>query len=125
MKVGTSVGCEYRWPYAHAHPDCWTKPYRGTVVAKDDPRAWARTLAFPQDRPDPAAVAAHVRRCEELYGPDRDVCPVLYVWDGEEVVMWERESALKPYAIMLRLWRSARAAAYAGLQGATLDVRTA
>lgn len=46
MKPGTQVGAE-RWPYDHAHPDCWQRPLAGEVLEVTDPRAWANTIAFP------------------------------------------------------------------------------
>lgn len=48
MKPGDRVKCTYRG----AH--------RGTLLALDDPRAWAGTIAFPDTNPDPEAVRAHV-----------------------------------------------------------------
>lgn len=50
--AGTRVKCAYR------------ESYEGTVLAHDDPQAWAGSLAFPEQSPDRAAVKAHVARCE-------------------------------------------------------------
>lgn len=50
--AGTRVRCAYR----DAH--------EGTVLAHDDPRAWAGSIAFPGSSPDPAEVTAHVAKCE-------------------------------------------------------------
>jgi hypothetical protein len=83
---GTYVRCHYRQP---------ASPYRrgdgslhiGVVLALNDPRAWARTLAFSSDTPDPAAVTAHVASClaRGLLQDGRQ--PVLYDfgvrWDSQ------------------------------------------
>ena len=65
VKVGDRVGAG-RWPYSHAHPDCWGKPWAGVVLSETDPRAWANTLAFPVSSPDPAAVKEHVAECKSM-----------------------------------------------------------
>jgi len=44
LPVGAEVGAQ-RWPYHAAHPDCWWRPWKGVVLALDDPRAWSRTIA--------------------------------------------------------------------------------
>lgn len=76
MKPGTRVRCRYRDTHA------------GTVLAKDDPRAWAGSLAFPCDAPDPVAVAAHVARCEAEGLLSDGKLPVL--WDFG-TLYWDRD----------------------------------
>jgi hypothetical protein len=65
--AGSRVKCNYRVNDTTKHE------HVGTVLAKDDPRAWAGTLAFPESDPDPAAVKAHVEKCERRR---EDVCGV-------------------------------------------------
>lgn len=110
---GTEVGCEYRWPYDHAHPDCWQPPHKGVVLALDDPRAWRGSVAFPRaEMLTPEAVTKHVEWClsEKLLF---DKVPVLYTQEsGEQFMQWD--SKLRPYAEELAAWEAARAAKYAG-----------
>ncbi len=113
MKIGTKVGAK-RWPYAHAHPGCWNQPWVGTVVAKDDPRVWQGTIAFPGNRlPSAAKVKAHVEWCLSqglLTG-----IPVLWNFDGPTGprVYWEKPENVVPYADDLAAWELARAEAFA------------
>ena len=108
---GTEVGCEYRWPYDHAHPDCWQKPHKGVVLALDDPRAWRNSLAFPAtmypDGPPQDKLTAHVEKCLSN-GLLTSHVPVLYVntLDGTEFIQWD--SKLRPYADELTAWNKAR-----------------
>jgi hypothetical protein len=74
---GATVRCEYRGDHT------------GVVLADDDPRAWAGTLIFPSESPDPSAVRAHVAklRAEKFFS--REVKrPVLWsfgrvYWDSK------------------------------------------
>jgi hypothetical protein len=70
LAPGTPVRCDYR------------DGHRGIVLARNDARAWANTLAFPTDSPDPDAVSVHVACC--TFGDDKH--PVLYPfgvrWDS-------------------------------------------
>src|SRR6478735_1809519 len=50
FKAGTWVGAG-RWPNQHAHPDHWSKPFRGQVLDFCDVRAWANSIHFPEDVP--------------------------------------------------------------------------
>lgn len=77
VKPGDRVRCDYR------------DGHRGTVLAADDPRAWAGSIAFPAPNPDPAAVAAHARR----YPAEPGRHPVL--WDFGNIY-WDRH--LSPVA---------------------------
>jgi hypothetical protein len=70
LAPGTPVRCDYR------------DGNRGIVLARNDARAWANTLAFPTDSPDPDAVSAHVAQC--TFGDDKH--PVLYPFG----VRWDR-----------------------------------
>lgn len=106
MKPGANVGAK-RWPYAAAHPDCWEQPWSGTLLALDDPRAWAGTIAFPEAQPTRAAVRRHLAKSE----PSERV-PVL--WDFGAiglVVQWEQGASLRPYEADVAAWETARAAA--------------
>lgn len=70
---GTRVKCAYRVN------DTTGFEHVGTVLAKDDPRAWAGSLAFPEASPDASAVAAHVARCEARG----------YLSDAKQPVLWD------------------------------------
>lgn len=115
-KIGDSVGA-HRWPYWAAHPDCWGKPWGGVVIALDDPRAWANTLAFPTPDPDPEKVKAHVQWCksQDLL---KDKCAVLWDFEGKAVPTFESygrnsDYDVRPYANDFRKWKQERAAMYA------------
>ncbi len=110
VKVGSRVGAG-RWPYAACHPDCWGKPWQGLVLAVDDPRAWAGTLAFPGKRPNREAVKAHVAWCR-AQGLLDDRQPVLWAFGDRKQVYWESAASLRPYAQDLEAWTAARQAAY-------------
>lgn len=73
---GTRVKCAYR------------NQHMGTVLAKDDPRAWAGSLAFPEASPDPQAVRAHVARCESRGDLSDATQPV--AWDFGRIY-WDRQ----------------------------------
>jgi hypothetical protein len=94
-----------RWPMGGGNVP--GRPWRGTVLAEDDPRAWAGSLAFPGGDPDPEAVSAHVRK--HPLRPGR--YPVLWDFGGEEVVHYETEKpghyGLKPYEEDVEAWQSA------------------
>lgn len=108
---GTEVGCEYRWPYDHAHPDCWQPPHKGVILALDDPRAWKDTIAFPNRLPEQAEVTKHVEWCLSQQLLQGSV-PVLYIssLDGEELKFVQWDSKLRPYAEELAAWEAARQA---------------
>lgn len=106
---GEKVGAQ-RWPYAAAHPDCWGRPWAGVVLAQDDPQAWARTLRFTTDSPDPAEVRAWVEHCHAEGLLDSAV-PVLWAFD-EPRVYWQDVAGLRPYADDLAAWFEARGRAW-------------
>lgn len=107
LQIGDEVGAR-RWPYASAHPDCWGRPWKGILLAAHDPRAWVRSVVFPTDTPDPAAVRAHVRRFPRL---GRDTVPVLWDFGDEQIVYWEDRASLRLYAADVVAWEAALAAA--------------
>ncbi len=74
IAVGATVRCAYRPGHV------------GIVLAMDDVRAWAGTLAFPDPSPDPVAIAAHIARHAMVLSAERSV-PVLYPFG----VRWDRE----------------------------------
>lgn len=116
--IGSEVGAG-RWPMKAAHPGCWGKPWKGILLAVDDPRAWAGTLAFPSATPDPVAVKAHVAWCRSqgLLRGDR----VSVLWDfGSHGFQnhWERTEAVRPYAEDLAAWEAEHTAARGSVAGA-------
>lgn len=114
--IGKRVGAG-RWPYSAAHPDCWEKPYEGTVLALDDPRAWAGTSAFPTDKPNAEAVKAHVEWCQEQNLLATEL-PVLWDFPSGQMVRWEQISSLVTPEEDFTAWTKARAEAYGHSQAA-------
>jgi hypothetical protein len=106
LNIGTLVGAG-RWPYSHMHSNGWGTPWSGTLLARDDPRAWAGTLAFPESDPDPEAVKKHVKRCDEQLWLDTRV-PVLWDFGTYSRVLWEDKESLRPYDEDVRQWHIAR-----------------
>jgi hypothetical protein len=107
LTPGTLVGAR-RWPYSHAHPDCWQEPYTGILLALDDPRGWSFTLFSPGGEPPPEELEHHVRSCL-AEGPLADVVPVL--WDFREHgrrVHWEPLSMVMPAEVDRASWQRAR-----------------
>jgi hypothetical protein len=100
----------YRWPYSHAHPDCWGVPHVGTVLALDDPEAWIGTLAFQTaEEATPAAVTAHVQRCL-AEGLLTTHVPVRWEFGH---VWFERRDQLSLAEVDFHNWQTARALRYA------------
>lgn len=108
MKPGDMVGAR-RWPYFSAHPDCWQPPWKGVVLAIEDPRAWAKTGAFPEKDPSPEAVKAHVAYCRANIPNSLKSVPVM--WDfgphGQHC-FWEQPENLRRYADDYLTWISTR-----------------
>lgn len=76
LHVGQRVTCRYR------------ESHVGTLLAMNDPQAWAGSLAFPEASPDPIAVREHVlKHASELGGPHPKQ-PVL--WDFGKVY-WDAD----------------------------------
>jgi hypothetical protein len=71
IPVGTRVTCTYRGGHC------------GVVIAMDDPRAWAGSIAFPTATPNQTEVTAHVKRCQERGDLRGDYQPVM--WDFGKV----------------------------------------
>lgn len=109
--IGKRVGAR-RWPYYGSHPETWGQPHEGTVLAQDDPRAWAETLAFSSKTPDPAAVARHVEHCHEQ-GLLNTEMPVLWDFPHGQRVLWEKISGLRSAAEDRAAWEAERAQAFA------------
>lgn len=114
MEPGTLVGSK-RWPYAHAHPDCWNRPWSGTLLSVDDPRAWKDSVALGPGVPSKQATAAHVAWCRAQGG--LSTVPVLWHFDGPKGprIYWERPEDLRPYAVDVADWETELAAARAAL----------
>lgn len=75
---GMRVRCVYRDANGHV----------GTLLAIDDPRAWAHSLAFPEAGPPAHLVTAHVKRCQARGDLDGSRLPVLWdfgklYWDSQ------------------------------------------
>lgn len=77
FKTGQRVTCTYRGEHV------------GKVLALDDPRAWANTLAFPQDKPNRRTVKEHLLRHPTV---GIKSIPVLYKFG----VQWDRRDCLSP-----------------------------
>lgn len=75
IKPGAKVACAYRGTHT------------GIVLANDDPRAWAGTLAFPEANPEPAAVREHVLKVASLLDHKR---PVLWAFENPRVY-WDSQ----------------------------------
>lgn len=105
LKPGDRVGAG-RWPNSYHHPDTWNQPHQGTLLALDDPRAWAGTLAFSSETPDAAAVRTHVAWCRSQ-GLLSDRQPVL--WDFGRAY-WENTASLRSCEDDWAAWLKARAA---------------
>jgi hypothetical protein len=71
IPVGALVACAYR------------RGARGVVIAMNDPRAWAGSIAFPTATPNQTEVSAHVKRCQDRGDLLSDYQPVL--WDFGKV----------------------------------------
>jgi len=108
LLVGTEVGAK-RWPYSGAHPLAWGRPWKGVVIAHDDPRAWADTLAFPGRVPTIEEARAHVAEITAR-GFDKTLkIPVLWDYGAHgEKVYFEMAYSLRPYAEDVAEWEEAR-----------------
>lgn len=100
MKPGTIVGAR-RWPQP-LHSGL--PPWKGVVLAIDDPLAWRGSIAFGDD-PLPEQVAEHVRFCQAR-GLLQNTVPVLWDFGTESRVYWERADRLLPYEVDVALWRA-------------------
>lgn len=109
IRVGAEVGAR-RWPNDTEYPGNWGSPWKGQVLDRKDPRAWAETIAFPVANPDPAAVAVHVDRLMATCGVTR--VPVLWDFNGLSKVYWEHAERLRSYAEDYTAWLQARERAF-------------
>lgn len=100
IKTGDKVG-------AHRWPGDGGKPWAGILLDKDDPRAWAKTIAFPTERPNREKVKAHVAKII-AQGLLSDVVPVLWDFGDCKRVWWETLKNLRPYADDLAEWEKSR-----------------
>lgn len=109
MSPGTAVGAR-RWPNEVNHPGCWGTPWKGTLLAAEDPRAWGGSIAL-GPKPSKKAMTAHVVRCQQ--GLLQNTVPVLWHFDTGPKVYWENLSQLRPYSEDLDAWRKAQSEAWA------------
>lgn len=107
---GLVVGAT-RIPRQSCHPDAWGRPWKGTVLAVDDPAAWHGTIAFPSATPDAAAVRKHVDWCLSQ-GLLTNSVPV--IWEFGRVY-FEPADSLRPYDDDVAQFNQLRAKAYAEL----------
>lgn len=108
--AGEVVGAG-RWPYSHAHPDCWLEPLQGMVMEIDDPLAWRETFAFPEKSlPPRTSVRNHVATCQSQ-GLLLNEVPVLWETDKGPKVLWESVDSLRSYAQDYTEWTRDRAEA--------------
>lgn len=109
IRTGDLVGA-HRWPYSHAHPDCWLEPLRGVVLDLDDPRAWKGSIAFSgHKRLTRKLVSAHVEWCR-AQGLLTDTVPVLWTLAtlDEVKVFWETKDSLVSVEADRAAWIEAR-----------------
>jgi hypothetical protein len=100
-----------RIPRQACHPDAWGRPWKGTVLAVDNPAAWRGTVAFPSASPDLAAVRKHVEWCLSQ-GLLANSVPV--IWEFGRVYFEPAES-LRPYVNDVSHFNQLRAKAYVDL----------
>ena len=120
FKKGQAVGGS-RWAYDHAHSDCWLAPWRGVVLAIDDPRAWVNSMvkAKVYGKPTRAEIRAHITHLEQLWrdcppakgSPPIFASTVIVLWDfgDEKKIMHESAESLRPFAADVAAWEAARA----------------
>lgn len=84
LEIGHACGAS-RWPQPLRRS---APPWKGVLLAINDPRAWAHTAAFPEGDPSPGDVDAHVARlisrgllCQKV--------PVLWDFGINQQVLWE------------------------------------
>src|SRR5262249_19529421 len=100
------VGAE-RWPGSAQHPGTWGRPWKGILLAVDDPRAWEGSIAFAPGLPTRDEVRAHVARHPWLTEPGHDV-PIL--WEFGKTY-WQSAANVRPYAEDYAAWERERAEA--------------
>lgn len=107
LAIGSIVGAR-RWPYSHAHPGCWGRPWSGVLLSNNDPRAWTDTLAFPGRCPTQAEVDAHLAQLASRGLDMGDDCPVLWAFDSGPKVYWSEADLIRPYEDDLAEWELER-----------------
>ncbi len=103
--TGWIVGAK-RWPYRGLHPATWRQPWKGEVLAIDDPRAWENRIAFPNRTPTHKEATAHVRQCIAC-GLISKTVPVLWYFD-KPTVHWEMVDNLCSYEDDATAWEEER-----------------
>jgi hypothetical protein len=111
LQIGDRVGARC-WPYSAAHPDCWELPLHGILLPRNEPRAWANTLAFVDDQPSQAAVDRHLQWCL-AHGLLRGIVPVQWSLTSGVVIRWQSITSLVPAEEDLCAWVLERAARHA------------
>ncbi len=109
MKTATTGQCvgAHRWPYEAAHPNAWRPPWRGTVLATDDPRIWAKPEGALQQQMTLEEIAAKVRTLRDS-GLLQDWVPVQWDFGTHKQILWEHLSALRSYEEDMEAWSAAR-----------------
>lgn len=105
LEPGRLVGAR-RWPRANEAPGNWEPPHLGIVLAKDDPAAWAGTLAFPV-QPSQEDVRAHLA-AQGAQGGLQWKTPVLWLFPQGYRVYWEQSSRLSSAEDDQRAWEAHR-----------------
>lgn len=104
---GDEVGAK-RWPFHKHHVAAWRQPRRGKLLAMNDPRAWANSLAFPGRTPSQEEVNAHLEHCRQRGNNLSNQAPVLWFFETREKVHWEEYDKLVHYLEDYDLWYKER-----------------
>jgi len=100
--IGAEVAAEYRRPSVDVGAHAAGKPWKGVVLAHDDPVAWQGSIAF-SVRPSVSAIRAHLVRCYSE-GLLWDEVPVLWHFADGQRLHWERVIHLRPYDVATADW---------------------
>ena len=111
LRIGMEVGGR-RWPYLMSHPDAWLKPWKGVILAQNDPMAWSRCMLFGTRIPEQHEIDKHVSWCHSN-GLLSESIPVLWDFGTEQKVYWEKITSLSTYEIDCLDWAASRERAYA------------
>ena len=103
--IGWIVGAK-RWPSHGSHPGTWGQPWKGKVLAIDDPLAWKNKFAFPNRTPTQNEATSHVRQLMSRGLVSKSV-PVLWYFD-EPTVHWETVDNLRSYEDDVAAWEEER-----------------
>ena len=110
LKSGMKVGAR-RWAYQGAHPGVWKKPWAGTVLQIDDPRAWDYTYAMGYKKASKSKVLEHLEKLKKRGINMNDEVPVLWDFGDEKKVHWEQRKNIRPYDVDFAEWEKERQAA--------------